>query len=67
MSVAIEQLPAPFLVTVTLRADPLALDPATDLAPTLAVRPSAGAVPSGWGGLSASELAELTWEDAAWQ
>ncbi len=63
MSVAIEQVPAPFLVTVTLRAEPAS----PDLNPAPSVRPLPVAVPSGWVGFSAAEVAELTWEDVAWQ
>ncbi len=63
MSVAIEQAPAPFLVTVRFRDEPSSPAPT----PTPVVRSSDVVVPFGWATLSASELADLTWEDADWQ
>lgn len=67
MSVAIEQVQAPFLVTVTFRPEPSSPVNGPHLAPSSAVGSPAAVVPSGWSGLSADELAELSWEDAAWQ
>ena len=66
MSIAIEPVPAPFLVTVTVRPEATSVL-APHPAPVSAVRPAVVGVSFGWEGFSASELAELTWEDAAWQ
>ncbi len=67
MSVAIEHLPHPFLVTVSLGAKPSSLAPAPTPAPAPGVRSSDVEVPLGWAALTSSEVAELAWEDAAWQ
>ena len=67
MSVAIEQVQAPFLVTVTFRPEPSSPANGLHLASSSAAGAPAAVVPSGWSGLSVDELAELSWEDAAWQ